>query len=72
MPRARKTTASRVPKVSRPRRGRRPSQHTPSSPPVAQSWRETWREGAHRITLSLAGSAGAAAVVVLEWWLRSY
>ncbi|WP_330334460.1 hypothetical protein OHS33_35055 [Streptomyces sp. NBC_00536] len=83
MPRVRKSTAPRAAKAGRPRslrRGRRPSRPAPSFPLVTPSWRGnwngtwngTWGEGGHRITLSLAGSAGAAVVVVLEWWLRSH
>ncbi len=76
MPRTRKSTITRIPKDGdgSPSWGRRQSPSSPLHvhPPVTRSWRETWRESGHRIALSLAGSAGAIVVVVLECWLRSY
>ncbi|MFJ7206464.1 hypothetical protein ACIQWR_23385 [Streptomyces sp. NPDC098789] len=65
-----------MPSASQPRRPRkrrpRPAPVPPLPPVVIPSWRRTWREGRHRIALSLAGSTGAAAVVVLDWWLRGH
>ncbi|MFJ4781252.1 hypothetical protein [Streptomyces sp. NPDC088762] len=67
MSRARKS-ATRAPQVNRPRRGRR----RPRPTPVTSPWRETWRQAGHCVALSLAGSVGGTATVVLDWWLRSY
>ncbi|MFI5983702.1 hypothetical protein ACIBEA_22825 [Streptomyces sp. NPDC051555] len=62
-----------MPSASKPHKRRRPRPAPVCPlPPVTPSWRRTWREGGHRIALSLAGSTGAAAVVVLEWWLRGH
>ncbi|MFD9444235.1 hypothetical protein ACFWBR_38140 [Streptomyces sp. NPDC060006] len=48
-----------------------PRSATITTPVCFQPPRRLWREAGRRAVLGFAGSTGAVAVAVLEWWLRT-
>ncbi len=55
-------------------RRRKPATTRSTTPPIGLRPRPQtlWREACRRAVLGFAGSTGAAAIAVLDWWLRTH